>query len=152
MMFRLAPLPLFLAPRKIFPAASTLEKWPTNEISVVNCVMNSADCSRKLCIKFTLKENLPHLSSNQKSRSKINICVAYLRRKKNEQNKANVTAQHFSFKKCYFIKYGRIDVICGLKKVAGKWLLGKASFFLETIWERDEKSKFWIPYVKLNMV
>ena len=73
----------------------------------------------------------------------MNIWVAYLRRKKNEQNKANVTAQHFSFKKCYFIKYGRIDVICGLKNK----LLGKAPvpLFLEIVWERDEKSKFWSP-------
>ena len=78
----------------------------------------------------------------------MNIWVAYLRRKKNEQNKANVTAQHFSFKKCYFIKYGRIDVICGLKnKLLGNgcWEKPRPPFFLEIVWERDEKSKFRSP-------
>ena len=47
----------------------------------------------------------------------MNIWKACLRRRNNVQYEANVTAQHLSFEKRYFIKYGRIDVICGLKKV-----------------------------------
>ena len=46
----------------------------------------------------------------------MNIWKACLRRRNNVQYEANVTAQHLSFEKRYFIKYGRIDVICGLQK------------------------------------
>ena len=74
----------------------------------------------------------------------MNIWKACLRRRNNVQYEANVTAHHLSFEKRYFIKYGRIDVICGLKnKLLGNGCWEKPPpFFLEIVWERDETSSF----------
>ena len=59
----------------------------------------------------------------------MNIWKACLRRRNNVQYEANVTAQHLSFEKRYFIKYGRIDVICGLKKSCWEMAAGKSPPF-----------------------